>query len=132
MTVRIFSDSSEDDDLAFAETDVGTSVDNSHSTSLSQRSRPKAKRLYVVVDPDVMEYVTATSLYDQLKAVLATKKSEINWKMNRSIAVLLYHREDNSASGGSECIEEVQKWLGKLKKQDVEVNKDFWEAVKAQ
>ena len=86
----------------------------------------------MVVDPDVMEYVTATSLYDQLKAVLATKKSEINWKMNRSIAILLYHGEDNSASGGSECIEEVQKWLGKLKKQDVEVSKDFWEAVKAQ
>ena len=111
---------------------MGTSVDNRHSTSLSQRSRPKAKRLYMVVDPDVMEYVTETSLYDQLKAVLATKKSEINWKMNRSIAVLLYYGEDNSASGGSECIEEVQKWLGKLKKQDVEVNKDFWEAVKAQ
>ena len=86
----------------------------------------------MVVDPDVMEYVTETSLYDQLKAVLATKKSEINWKMNRSIAVLLYYGEDNSVSGGSECIEEVQKWLGKLKKQDVEVNKDFWEAVKAQ
>ena len=86
----------------------------------------------MVVDPDVMEYVTETSLYDQLKAVLATKKSEINWKMNRSIAVLLYYGEDNSASGGSECIEEVQKWLGKLKKQDVEVNKHFWEAVKAQ
>ena len=86
----------------------------------------------MVVDPDVMEYVTETSLYDQLKAVLATKKSEINWKMNRSIAVLLYYGEDNSASGGSECIEEVQKWLGKLKKQDAEVNKDFWEAVKAQ
>ena len=111
---------------------MGTSVDNRHSTSLSQRSRPKAKRLYMVVDPDVMEYVTETSLYDQLKAVLATKKSEINWKMNRSIAVLLYYGEDNSASGGSECIEEVQKWLGKLKKQDVEVNKDFWEAVEAQ
>ena len=111
---------------------MGTSVDNRHSTSLSQRSRPKAKRLYMVVDPDVMEYVTETSLYDQLKAVLATKKSEINWKMNRSIAVLLYYGEDNSVSGGSECIEEVQKWLGKLKKQDVEVNKDFWEAVKAQ
>ena len=111
---------------------MGTSVDNRHSTSLSQRSRPKAKRLYMVVDPDVMEYVTETSLYDQLKAVLATKKSEINWKMNRSIAVLLYYGEDNSASVGSECIEEVQKWLGKLKKQDVEVNKDFWEAVKAQ
>ena len=86
----------------------------------------------MVVDPDVMEHVTETSLYDQLKAVLATKKSEINWKMNRSIAVLLYYGEDNSASGGSECIEEVQNWLGKLKKQDVEVNKDFWEAVKAQ
>ena len=84
------------------------------------------------MDPDVMEYVTTTSLHDQLKVVLATKTSEINWKMNRRIAVLLYRGEDKSASGSSECIEEVQKWLGKLKKQDVEVNKVFLEAVKAQ
>ena len=48
----------------------------------------RAKRLYIVVDPDVMEYVTATSLHDQLKEVLATRTSEINWKMNRRIAVL--------------------------------------------
>ena len=85
----------------------------------------------MVVDPDVMEYVTTTSLHDQLKVVLATKKIEIDWKMNRSTAVLLYHGEDNSVSRGSECIEEVQTWLDKVEKQDVEVNKDFWEAVKA-
>ena len=111
---------------------MGTSVDNNHSTSLSQRSRPKAKRLYMVVDPDVMEYVTTTSLHDNLKVVLATKTSEINWKLNRSIAALLYHGEDKSDSRQSECVEEVQTWLDRLKKQDVEVNKDFWEAVKAQ
>ena len=86
----------------------------------------------MVVDPDVMEYVTTTSLHDQLKVVLATKKIEIDWKMKRSTAVLLYHGEDNSASRGSECTEEVQTWLEKLKKQDVKVNKDFWEEVKAQ
>ena len=86
----------------------------------------------MVVDPDVMEYVTTTSLHDQLKVVLATKKIEIDWKMKRSTAVLLYHGEDNSASRGSECTEEVQTWLDKLKKQDVKVNKDFWEEVKAQ
>ena len=79
-----------------------------------------------------MEYVTTTSLHDQLKVVLATKTSEINWKMNRRRAVLLYRGEDKSASAFSECEEEVQKWLGKLKKQDVEVNKVFLEAVKAQ
>ena len=44
----------------------------------------------------------------------------------------MYRGEDKSASGSSECKEEVQKWLGKLKKQNVEVNKVFLEAVKAQ
>ena len=100
-----------------------------HASGLGPK---RAKRLYIVVDPDVMEYVTATSLHDQLKEVLATRTSEINWKMNRRIAVLLYRGEDKSASGSSECKEEVQKWLGKLKKQNVEVNKVFLEAVKAQ
>ena len=66
----------------------------------------RAKRLYIVVDPDVMEYVTATSLHDQLKEVLATRTSEINWRMNRRIAVLLYRGEDESASGSSECKED--------------------------
>ena len=46
-----------------------------HASGLGPK---RAKKLHIVVDPDVMEYVTATSLHDQLKVVLATKTSEIN------------------------------------------------------
>ena len=63
---------------------------------------------------------------------MAAKKSEINWKPNNKTAVIVYRGEDESDSWQSECIEEVQSYLGKFTTCDVEVNKDFWEAVNTQ
>ena len=79
-----------------------------------------------------MEFVTTTSRHDQLKQALAAKKSEINWKPNNKTVVIVYRGEDESDSWQSECIEEVQSYLGKFTTCDLEVNKDFWEAVKTQ
>ena len=134
LTVRIFNDLLEnDDDAAFDVLgDKQKDAEDSHSTSASKRSEAKAQKLHMAVDPDVMEYVTTTSLHDQLKMTLATKTCEINWKLNNKTAVLLYRGQDKSDLWQSECIEEVQTWLAKFTKQDVQVNKDFWEAVKAQ
>ena len=149
LNVRIFTDSIEDysDDILDGVSGVEATADKCHSTSLnliprdpgnevdtslSQRPEPKAQQLHMAVDPDVMEYVTTTSLHEQFKVALAAKKIEINWRLNSKTAVLLYRGEDKSDSWQSECIAEVQAWLGKLKKQDFEVKKDFWEAVKAQ
>ena len=149
LNVRIFTDLIEDysDDILDGFSGVEATADKCHSTSLnliprdpgnevdtslSQRPEPKAQQLYMAVDPDVMEYVTTTSLHEEFKVALAAKKIEINWRLNSKTAVLLYRGEDKSDSWHSECIAEVQAWLGKLKKQDFEVKKDFWEAVKAQ
>ena len=134
LTVRIFNDLLENDDDAAFDVLVEKQKDaeDSHSTSASQRSEAKAQELHMAVDPDVMEYVTTTSLHDQVKMALATKTCEINWKLNNKTAVLLYRGQDKSDLWQSECIEEVQTWLAKFTKQDVQVNKDFWEAVKAQ
>ena len=136
LTVRIFNDlleNDDDDDAAFDVLgDKQKDAEDSHSTSASKRSEAKAQKLHMAVDPDVMEYVTTTSLHDQVKMALATKTCEINWKLNNKTAVLLYRGQDKSDLWQSECIEEVQTWLAKFTKQDVQVNKDFWEAVKAQ
>ena len=122
LSLRIFQESLEDDN----------EEDNSSGLEVSQRSEPKALQLHMAVDPDVMEFVTTTSRHDELKQALAAKKSEINWKPNNKTAVIVYHGEDESDSWQSECIEEVQSYLGKFTTCDVEVNKDFWEAVKTQ
>ena len=149
LKVRIFTDLIEDysDDILDGFSGVEATADKCHSTSfnliprdpgnevdtsLSQLAEPKAQQLHMAVDPDVMEYVTTTSLHEQFKVALAAKTIEISWKLNSKTAVLLYRGEDKSDSWQSECIEEVQAWLGMLKKQDFEVNKDFWDVVKAQ
>ena len=134
LTVRIFNDLLENDDDVAIDVlgDKQKEAEDSHSTSARQRFEVKARELHIAVDPDVMEYVTTTLLHDQLKMALATKTCEINWKLNNKTAVLFYRGQDKSDLWQSECIEEVQTWLAKFTKQDVQVNKDFWEAVKAQ
>ena len=134
LTVRIFNDLLENgDDVAIDVLgDKQKEAEDSHSTSARQRFEVKAQELHIAVDPDVMEYVTTTLLHDQLKMALATKTCAINWKLNNKTAVLFYRGQDKSDLWQSECIEEVQTWLAKFTKQDVQVNKDFWEAVKAQ
>ena len=126
LTVRIFNDLLENDDDVAIDVlgDKQKEAEDGHSTSARQRFEVKAQELHIAVDPDVMEY--------QLKMALATKTCEINWKLNNKTAVLLYRGQDKSDLWQSECIEEVQTWLAKFTKQDVQVNKDFWEAVKAQ
>ena len=137
LSVRIFHELLEDDDDEASGDSGGLGAtadgtDNQRPAAASQRPEPEGKQLHMAVDPDVMEYVTTTSLYDQLKMAMATKKSEINWKPNSKAAVIVYRGEDKSDSWQSECIEEVQTYLSKFTKRDVEVNKDFWKAVIAQ
>ena len=150
LTVRIFNGLLEnDDDVAIdvlgdkkkktkkkkkrkKKGDKQKDAEDSHSTSANQRSKVEAQKLHMAVDPDVMKYVTITSFYHQLKMALASKRCEIEWELNNKTAVLLYRGQDKSDLWQSECIEEVQTWLAKFTKQDIEVNKDFWEAVKAQ
>ena len=148
LTVRIFNGLLEnDDDVAIdvlgdkkkkkkkkrkKKGDKQKDAEDSHSTSANQRSKVEAQKFHMAVDPDVMKYVTITSFYHQLKMALATKRCEIEWELNNKTAVLLYRGQDKSDLWQFECIEEVQTWLAKFAKQDIEVNKDLWEAVKAQ
>ena len=122
----------DDDDFAHFDLfgDKRGDADDSPNTSVSQRSEPKVQEIRMVVDPDVMEYVTTTSLHDQLKVALATRSCEIKWKLNGKTAILSYRGEDESCS--RKCVEEVQTWLARITRKDVEVKKDSWEAVKAQ
>ena len=135
LSVGIFHELLGNDDDDFVQDDsggLGATADNKDNAPVSQRCETKAQPLHMAIDPDVMEYVTTTSLHEQLKMALAAKKSEINWKPNDKMAVIVYRGEDESDSWQSECIEEVQSYLGKFSKRDVDVNKDFWDAVKAQ
>ena len=88
--------------------------------------------LVMVVDPDVMEYVTTTSHHNELKEALSAKKSEIKWTPQNKTAVVVFRGDDETNSWQSECIELVQSYLRKFSKHDVEVKKEFWEAVKTQ
>ena len=91
----------------------------------------RANQLNMTVDPDVMEYVTSTSHHDQLMKTLAAKKSEIDWKPNDKMAVVVYRGEDKD-TWQSETIEEIQNYLGKFTTLQVEIVREFWEAVKTQ
>ena len=132
LSLRIFQESLEDDNEDDNSSGLEATADAPNKAPVSQRSEPKTQQLHMAVDPDVMEFVTTTSRHDQLKQALAVKKSEINWKPNGKMAVIVYRGEEESDSWQPECIEEVQSYLGKFTTCDVEVNKDFWEAVKTQ
>ena len=112
--------------------DLGATVDEIGEAQVSQQPEAKTQQLHMAVDPDVMEYVTTTAFEAQLNNSLTVKKSEITWKPNNKMAVIVYRGGDESDSWQSECIDEVQNFLGKFAKCDVQVNKDFWEAVVAQ
>ena len=96
---------------------------------VSQHSEAETNQLHITVDPDVMELVTNTAFHDGLKDSLAAKKCEITWKPNNKTAVIVYQGEDNSDSWQSKCTDSVQNYLGKFEKRDVQINKDFWEAL---
>ena len=106
--------------------DVGMLADKAQA---SQQCDAKTHQLHIAVDPDVMEFVTNTAFLDGLKDSLAAKKCEITWKPNNKTAVIVYQGEDNSDSWQSKCIDAVKNYLGKFETRDVEIDKDFWEAV---
>ena len=133
LSIRAYREFLEDEDIDGAENsdDFGVIATAASESRVIQKPYAKAKQLHMLVDPDVMEYVTSTRFQAELDDSLAGKTSEITWKPNNKIAVIVYRGEDDSDSWQPECIEQVQNYLGKFAKCDVQVNKDFWEAVVA-
>ena len=133
LSIRAYREFLEDEDIDGAENsdDFGPIATAASESRVIQKPYAKAQQLHMLVDPDVMEYVTSTRFQAELDDSLAGKRSEINWKPNNKIAVIVYRGEDDSDSWQPECIEQVQNYLGKFAKCDVQVNKDFWEAVVA-
>ena len=133
LSIRAYREFLEDEDIDGAENsdDFGVIATAASESRVIQKPYAKAKQLHMLVDPDVMEYVTSTRFQAELDDSLAGKRSEITWKPNNKIAVIVYRGEDDSDSWQPECIEQVQNYLGKFAKCDVQVNKDFWEAVVA-
>ena len=133
LAIRAYREFLEDGDVDGAEdsSDLGATATAVSESRVSQKPDAKAQQLHIAVDPDVMEYVTSTVFQAELSNSLAGKKSEITWKPNNKMAVVLYHGEDDNDSWQSECIDQVQNYLSKFAKCDVQVNKDFWEVVVA-
>ena len=133
LAIRAYREFLEDGDVDGAEdsSDLGATATAVSESRVSQKPDAKAQRLPMPVDPDVMEYVTFTGFQAELNNSLSGEKSEITWKPNDKIALIVYRGEDDSDSWQSECIDQVQNYLGKFAKCDVQVNKDFWEAVVA-
>ena len=133
LSIRVYQEFLEDEEVDGAEDsgDLGATATAASESRVSQKPDAKAQQLYIAVDPDVMEYVTSTGFQAELNNSLSGKKSEITWKPNSKMAVIVYRGEDDSDSWQSECIDQVQNYLGKFAKCDVQVNKDFWEAVVA-
>ena len=131
LSIRAYREFLEDEDIDGAENsdDFGAIATAASESRVIQKPYAKAQQLHMLVDPDVMEYVTSTRFQAELDDSLAGKRSEITWKPNNKIAVIVYRGEDDSDSWQPECIEQVQNYLGKFAKCDVQVNKDFWEAV---
>ena len=133
LSIRAYREFLEDEDIDGAENsdDFGAIATAASESRVIQKPYAKAQQLHMLVDPDVMEYVTSTRFQAELDDSLTGKRSEITWKPNNKIAVIVYRGEDDSDSWQPECIEQVQNYLGKFAKCDVQVNKDFWEAVVA-
>ena len=133
LSSRAYRELLEDKDVDGAEKsgDLGATATVANESRVSQKPDAKAQQLHTAVDPDVMEYVTSTGFRAELNNCLAGKKSEITWKPSDKMAVIVYRREDDDDSWQSECIDQVQNYLGKFAKCDVQVSKDFWEAVVA-
>ena len=105
------------------------------STQVNRKSAQEAtgQQLQIAVDPDVMEYVTTSDHLNQWNKLLAEKQSEVKWKPQSKVAVMLYHGEGEGDSWKKAIlIYAVQSFLGKFGGCDVEVNKDFWKAVRDQ
>ena len=133
LSIRVYREFLEDEEVDGAEDsgDLGATATAASESRVSQKPDAKAQQLHIAVDPDVMEYVTSTGFQAELNNSLSGKKSEITWKPNSKMAVIVYRGEDDSDSWQSECIDQVQNYLSKFEKCDVQVNKDFWEAVVA-
>ena len=133
LSSRAYRELLEDKDVDGAEKsgDLGATATVANESRVSQKPDAKAQQLHTAVDPDVMEYVTSTGFRAELNNCLAGKKSEITWKPCDKMAVIVYRGEDDDDSRQSECIDQVQNYLGKFAKCDVQVSKDFWEAVVA-
>ena len=133
LSIRVYREFLEDEEVDGAEDsgDLGATATAVSESRASQKPDAKAQRLPMPVDPDVMEYVTFTGFQAELNNSLSGEKSEITWKPNDKIALIVYRGEDDSDSWQSECIDQVQNYLSKFAKCDVQVNKDFWEAVVA-
>ena len=133
LSSRAYRELLEDKDVDGAEKsgDLGATATVANESRVSQKPDAKAQQLHTAVDPDVMEYVTSTGFRAELNNCLAGKKSEITWKPCDKMAVIVYRGEDDDDSWQSECIDQVQNYLGKFAKCDVQVSKDFWEAVVA-
>jgi len=134
LSIRIYNEflESEEGDVRDDSGGLGATAGSTDQTQVSQQSKANTQQLHIAVDPDVMEFVTTSAFLDQLSNSLAAKRSEITWKPNNKMAVIVYHGGDESDSWQSECIDEVQNYLGKFAKRDVQVNKDFWKAVVTQ
>ena len=133
LSIRVYREFLENEEVDGAEDsgDLGATATAASESRVSQKPDAKAQQLYIAVDPDVMEYVTSTGFQAELNNSLSGKKSEITWKPNSKMAVIVYRGEDDSDSWQSECIDQVQNYLSKFAKCDVQVNKDFWEAAVA-
>ena len=133
LSIRVYREFLEDEEVDGAEDsgDLGATATAASESRVSQKPDAKAQRLHMPVDPDVMEYVTFTGFQAELNNSLTGEKSEITWKPNDKIALIVYRGEDDSDSWQSECIDQVQNYLSKFAKCDVQVNKDFWEVVVA-
>ena len=133
LSIRVYREFLEDEEVDGAEDsgDLGATATAASQSRVSQKPDAKAQWLHMPVDPDVMEYVTFTGFQAELNNSLSGEKSEITWKPNDKIALIVYRGEDDSDSWQSECIDQVQNYLSKFAKCDVQVNKDFWEAVVA-
>ena len=133
LSIRAYREFLEHEDVDGAEDsgDLGATATAASESRVSQKPDAKAQWLHMPVDPDVMEYVTFTGFQAELNNSLSGEKSEITWKPNDKIALIVYRGEDDSDSWQSECIDQVQNYLSKFAKCDVQVNKDFWEAVVA-
>ena len=111
---------------------LGTAAGGNDKAQVSQQPEIKGQTLQIALDPDVMEFVITSAFGDRLRNSMAAKKNEITWKPNSKMAVIVHQGGDDIDSWQSECIDEVQNYLDKFAKCDVQVNKDFWGAVVAQ
>ena len=88
------------------------------------------QHMYFTVEADIMEFIMTSHHKSKLGNALAQHQSEVIWKPGSSTALFIYRgQEADTEAWQSACIEEMQSYMNKFAKCNMQVENDCWPAL---